>query len=322
MSRPIFDKLRGTWRVIVTAPGGTPRYRRFATEAKAKEFADEARAELASNAVTVHQAIDRYLAHQRAKELAETTVETNEYRLTGLLADYLDLSLAGLHARLAQRIYDARVVAVKTDTHRSELNEAKMWARWCVKRGLLAANPFEDVEPIGKKKHGKAQLTVDEARRLSAYCLERLTDPGAVGALICLGLGLRSSEVCALEPRDLDDNGTVLIVRGTKTDAARRRVVIPEWLQPALAGALPLGLTRFGLGSRVKTLCRQAKVPPVCPHGLRGTHATLATSAGAASEFVAASLGHSSPAVTERHYAQAGGVATGKAERVALRLVK
>ena len=53
-----------------------------------------------------------------------------------------------------------------------------------------------------------------------------------------------------------------------------------------------------------RRICDQAKVPRVCPHGLRGTHATLAESAGITSHVVAAALGHTSDQVTHRHYTE------------------
>ena len=48
--------------------------------------------------------------------------------------------------------------------------------------------------------------------------------------------------------------------------------------------------------------CLRAGVPRVCPHGLRGTHSTLAEAAGVTSHVVAASLGHVNDQVTGRHY--------------------
>lgn len=54
----------------------------------------------------------------------------------------------------------------------------------------------------------------------------------------------------------------------------------------------------------------------VCPHSLRGLHATLAVESGVVSDMVAASLGHGSFAVTQRHYAQESTVRGARAQRV------
>ena len=63
---------------------------------------------------------------------------------------------------------------------------------------------------------------------------------------------------------------------------------------------------RTWLREAVKRVCKEAKVPRVCPHGLRGTHATLAREAGATGHLVAKQLGHGSVRVTEEHYIEAG----------------
>ena len=55
-------------------------------------------------------------------------------------------------------------------------------------------------------------------------------------------------------------------------------------------------------------LCDQVGAPRICPHSLRGLWATLAVESGQACEAVASALGHSSFAVTAKHYAQSGTV--------------
>lgn len=53
----------------------------------------------------------------------------------------------------------------------------------------------------------------------------------------------------------------------------------------------------------------------MCPHALRGGWADIAYSAGELSHRVAAALGHSSPTITERHYAAPAVVADAKQAR-------
>ena len=69
--------------------------------------------------------------------------------------------------------------------------------------------------------------------------------------------------------------------------------------------------------SKLRLFCRRAQVPQVCPHSLRGLHASLALQAGATGEMVAQALGHGSFQVTARHYATAESVAGSRAARVA-----
>lgn len=322
---PYFDERRGHWKLVYQTPSGERFYPTYRSPKRAEKALKEKREELELGDFTVSQAIDAYLQHQRDKGNREGSVTTTRHRLQALLSPVLDMPVLDLTERRSQRLYDALVASgAKVDTHRNALNQARSWGRWCAKRGYLEANPFADVEGVGRRVAGeesKPQLTTDEARKLVAWCLAN-PGPSATGTLLCLGLGLRASEACALEPRDLDDGGALLIVRGTKSDSARRRLHVPEWLRPVLAGSLPLGYSRYALLDRVKRCCRKAGVTEVGPHALRGTHASLASGAGAASELVAQSLGHASVAVTERHYATEESRASARAERASLKLVK
>jgi integrase len=137
--------------------------------------------------------------------------------------------------------------------------------------------------------------------------------------------GLRPGEVMGLKVRDCDDGASVLWVEAGKTDAARRAVEVATELRPFLIRITadrpaldPLFAYEAGrrresqdhgksrtdaLLRRLRHLCvDEAKVPEVVPHSLRGLHATLASGFGATSHAVAAALGHTSFAVTARHY--------------------
>lgn len=58
----------------------------------------------------------------------------------------------------------------------------------------------------------------------------------------------------------------------------------------------------------------------LCPHALRGGWADIAYGAGELSHRIAAALGHSSPTITERHYAAPAVVADAKQARILERL--
>ena len=66
----------------------------------------------------------------------------------------------------------------------------------------------------------------------------------------------------------------------------------------------------------VRNVCKEARVPVVCPHGPRGTLATLATDLGVAQREVARALRHGDDGETaKRHYIDQGArrAATAKA---------
>jgi integrase len=66
----------------------------------------------------------------------------------------------------------------------------------------------------------------------------------------------------------------------------------------------------------VGDICHAAGIPRVCPHSLRGLWATLGVQSGAVLHAVAASLGHGSFSMTERHYAQPEAVSGAKTARM------
>jgi len=121
----------------------------------------------------------------------------------------------------------------------------------------------------------------------------------------------------------------LLWIPSSKTLAGRRRLEVPDSLQPhlrALTEAKLPGARLFGQHWRdwprkqVLRICALAKVPMVCAHSMRGLHSTLAIEAGSTAHVVAASLGHESITVTERSYIAPGTTQQADSRRV-LRLL-
>jgi integrase len=145
------------------------------------------------------------------------------------------------------------------------------------------------------------------------------TEDGAVAALMALLMGMRVSEISDRIVRNLDDDGRLLWITDAKTQAGIRRLQVPQQLQPLLrriaANKQPTdrlfgpNVHRHMVLRHVRRICKAAGVPVIPPHGLRGTHASLAMTAGATGDLVAAALGHESFTTTERHYARADAIA-------------
>lgn len=190
------------------------------------------------------------------------------------------------------------------------------------------------MKPVGKVNAGKPQLRIEEARRFTTAAIEYFDEtqrPLAIGALLALTMGLRTSEVLDRVVRDLDDGARYLWIDAGKTANARRHLEVPELVQPYLlrlaAGKRPeeylFGESEHGgrrypqkMWEMVRRLCLRAAVPVICTHSLRGLWATLAVQSGSASHVVAANLGHHSFQVTERHYAQGSVVKNAATARV------
>lgn len=278
---------------------------------------------------------------QTGKCLDQTAVEQRS-RLLVFLGNTLEQDVSALTPRRAAALYQ-RATEMPTEktgqplsaaSHRNYLALAKAFMNWAVKKGYVTENPFKNVQPIGKVNVGKKQLRIDEARRFTQTALRLYQDNEdilAVAAMVALMMGMRASEVLNRVVRDVDDGGRILWIDSGKTHNARRHLKVPDVLQPCLlkltANKGPeeflFGTGRTGkprkrqlLNGAVARICKQADVPVVCPHSLRGLYATLAVESGAVSDAVAASLGHGSFAMTERHYAQHAAVSGARTARV------
>jgi integrase len=322
-----------------------PRQRRkrgFSTKGAAAEFLARKRIELADRPpepgeppppeITVREAFNAYEEHLTEKGNKERSIKTTMHRLRAFFtADTMPLSM--LTPKACAGTYAALRTASAVDTHRNTLAETKSFLRWCWKaRRWIKANPLEEVEGTGKRRHGKAQLRIDEARTWMRKAVEFADagEAGAVAAMTTLLLGMRAGEVVDRVVRDLDDDGHLLWIPASKTDAGRRTLRVPPMLRPyllRLAANRPAAALLFGQHWRdwprewVQKICRAAKVPEVTAHGMRGLHSTLAMEAGVTGAVVAASLGHESVTTTVTSYAKPEAVAAAQQDR-ALRVLE
>jgi len=318
------------WRLIVKGPSGQ-RAISFATRDEAERAREELRGK--PKGPTVGEAVELHLRHMKEKGLKPCSIVSARFRLESFfglkeLGSAEGGELAALTPERCAALYTALTGKVKVDTHRNSLAVAKTFGKWCVKQGWIASNPLASVEPVGRRRRGKEQLRVDEARAFLACCQRHAAqgDAGAVASMMALLLGLRASEIAERVVRDLDDGGRLLWIPSAKTERGKRTLEVPEALQPHLKRLaegkkpgdrlLPMA-NRFWVRSHVQRMCRLAGVPVVTAHSMRGLHATLATEWGSTGRVVAAALGHTSfDVVTRRHYLQPGTV-----ERAALRRV-
>lgn len=330
----------GKFRLVVFMPDRRSLWCQSRQEADAlKDQIERTIADHASR--TVGDALAEYMAHLRRNGLKESSLSCIEFRLSHFLPQ--DRSLGSISPDVAATLYSdetSRVTKfgrpVAACTHRMLLRQTKAFFRWAVdERRYLSANPFDKVKPVGRVNTGKAQLTIDEARKLNAWLIQRAEsgDEGATAVLTQLVLGLRSSEVLGRRVRDLDDGGRALCIPGGKTKNARRSLEIESeplrvLLQRQTVGKRPEDLL-FGAGKplhndylwdRLQRYCVLAGVPKVCPHSLRGLHSTIAMERGATSGVVAAALGHGSFAITARHYVNPETLANAKARKVSAAL--
>jgi hypothetical protein len=208
------------------------------------------------------------------------SVEDTLYRLGAFFPDG-EVLLRDLSTRTCCGYYESLRTrksrlgkSFSADSHRNILAEARSFLRWCsTKRRWISRNPLEEVEGVGRRKHGKAQLRVDEARRWVATAVDLADggEEGAVAALLALVMGMRANEIVSRVARDLDDGGAALDPRledrGGAQEAAsagaapvtssgdrRREALRGEALRPSLEG---LGQEMGETGSARPQGCRR-----------------------------------------------------------------
>src|SRR5690606_111415 len=194
---------RNAWRVVVVTPSGRST-QSCSTREEALALIATLRAK--AGARTVEQVISSYVQYLTVKGNRPRSVETTEQRLRALTAGVATLPIQELTARRAGQLYRSYAQGRSPDTHRNTLGQARTWGKWVKRRGWSKVNPWEEVEPFGRRSAGKPQLMPDEARRFAAVALDRARegDGGALAVLLALCLGLRASEVVGLTRREVN----------------------------------------------------------------------------------------------------------------------
>lgn len=340
------------YRVVYLDAAGGRSVESFAGEG-ASEQAEKRAAYLRSliQGRSVSDALDEYLADCKDRGLRARSLETTTIRLRSLLGINEKKGLNGgalseLRPAVAAKLFETwrAKPGRSVDYVRGTVGQARTWAKWCIEeRGWIKVDPFAGLQPKGRRKRGKPQHTIDEARKFYAFLLAVAAQPidaaamkrrrwdhavsrrqGAVAVLTAQLLGPRATEVIDRQCRELDDGGRILWITDSKTEAGKRRLMVPDELQPLLrelVAARPgdalifSGRRRRWLLRQCKALCEECGVPVVTPQGLRGGHASLATEAGTSPLEVSRALGHAGTAVTERHYTTPDAKAAGRQER-------
>ena len=322
---------RDKWRLIVVE-NGQKENQIYATKEEALRVQRRLVKTLLPQTRTIESAVNDWMADRKqAGNCKDLTAESQAMRVRFMLRDHLPGEITRINAKKAELIYEKHRTRpskkgppLAAATHIFDLKCTKNFFLWCVSRRYIVSSPFAEIRPIGKKRTGKPQLRIEEAKRFTdagLHYFETTKNPLGVAALVAITMGPRASEVLNRSVRDLDNGGKILVIDSGKNERAKRRLDVPLFLQPILAqlaqGREPLaklfGLNENGVPWRrqslyrvVHEICKKAKVPLVCTHSLRGFWATTSVQIGTPSQAVAATLGHGSFAITERHYAAPG----------------
>lgn len=277
--------------------------------------------------LAMREAVDRFARHQtsvagrsthtvRAYVADVVSLLDHAVRMGHTTPSGLDLSvlrswLARLRSSGAARTSLARRAAA-----------ARTFSTWAHRAGLLATDVAAGLASPRPHRPLPGVLRTDQAAALVEAAGRPDDDPVLLRDRAVLELlyasGVRVSELCGLDLRDVDRGRRVLRVLGK---GARERAVpygapadraLDDWLRrgrPRLAGpdsgeALLLGARGGRLHPTVvrrlvARYARAAGVPTISPHGLRHSAATHLLAGGADLRSVQELLGHSSLASTQ-----------------------
>lgn len=330
----------GGWRFITCGADGTKtKSQVFPTKARALQARLEHQKVIDGVVdVTVDQALEEYTAYLRDDGWETGPIQDMIWSLRKLLPDGAEMLEALTPKRCLQLYEDLRTrITPKSaeacakaggvpghepgsagclckryapDSQRNCLARGRMLLKWAAKKGFVKENHFAAIEGVGRRKKRKAdQLRVDEARRwldAAHHLISTKGEEGAVAAMIAMTTGLRVTNIVELVARDIDDEGTRIVLDEAKTEASEGSHDIPDELQPYLR-ALKEGKSpeaslwsaphwRDWVRKWVARICVAAGVKRITAHGARRTFMSAAYVGGEQEvrSKVAAAGGHTS----------------------------
>jgi integrase len=319
----------GKWRARYTGPDGKRRSSTFGTKTDARAWLATAQADLVRRQWRAPEAGKRtvgafaadYLARPDLREGTRDIYATT-WRLH--LADtWADVPVADVSAARVRQWHEAAQASVKPTALAHAYRLLRSLLNVAVRDEVLATNPCRlRSASTPKPARPSRSLTVDEVRALAAAVPARY---GCMVLVLAFG-GLRFGEATALRRCDVAADGTTVrversarnvggqwIVGPPKSEAGRRTVALPGSVAAALVehlatyvpardDALVFGtstgnfLARSSWSQTWGRAVKACDLPPVRPHELRHTGATLAAHAGATTAELMGRLGHASPA--------------------------
>ena len=238
----------------------------------------------------------------------------------------------------------ARVSPSQAKQTRTMLN---MLFAHALRHDAIARNPVDGTSQLRRTKGTPQALTIDQIAAIRKAAAQWRSEPGLPGPKpdgqvrdiieVLLGTAMRSGEVLALRPCDIEDlptgmiagvNGTVVQRKGTgperqprpKTDASIRRIPVPEFA----AAVLRRRMDAMPPDARTRTIFACRSGGPLSPYNVRRTFREFIALAGLVdtgislrwyrrtgatviargigTDAAAAFLGHTSTAITEGHY--------------------
>lgn len=303
------QKDNGKWLVQVMVDGQRTG-KEFDTEQEALYWAagiktKAVKSEKPKKVTTLSTAFDKYI-DQRSNILSPVTLK----------------SYKNIRDNYFQDIMDLPVSAISKDTVQAEINKLAPHKSYKTIKNAVALllSVTQDYNPINAKRLTFPQKEDKEHGFLEAPDIARLIDAVRgdrieIPVLLALWLGLRRSEICALEWSDFDfEKKTVSITKAlvpneenkyvvknrTKTAKSKRTLNVPDYVINRLQATQSDRVGRIttmnpnDIYNHLKVVCDNHGIPFVGIHGLRHTNASVMLSIGITAKMAMARGGWSS----------------------------
>jgi integrase/recombinase XerD len=272
--------------------------------------------------ITTKDAVTKFLADARARQLREGTVELYEQTLLNQFVVWCEKeSVSDLRHVSVEKIREYRETwkcAAVTAARR--VDRLRTFFGFCMDAGWIEKNPAKALKPPRAQSGPKMPFTEDELAAIYEAC-DVMVTRGTYGnenrarvkafVYILRYTGLRISDAARLDESRVRDGRVFLRTEKTETLVW---VPIPKFVIDALAEVPRVGPYYFQTGNAkaktvrggwdrtLRTILTLAGVKHGSAHVFRHTLATDLLSKGVAVETVAAILGNS-PAIILKHYA-------------------
>lgn len=305
----------GNWRVnlyIGTDPDGKKRYKSFTAATKkeaeyqAAEYNLKRKEKAKPQAMTVGEAIDRYIDSKTAI-LSPSTIHGYRSIRKSTLQDIMDIKLDRLTQEDVTKAvnHDAKSKSPKTvsNAHGLLVSAVKEYAPELRLNTRLPAKVKPDIQI---PTHEELQDLLDKAKAKDKelYC----------AMILAAYMGLRRSEICALQASDVDGNRITInkalvidqnekwIVKAPKSYSGKRVLEAPA---PVLAAINELGVTDGRLIRCVPATISDKfhDLSPCCRfHDLRHYYASVMLALGIPDKYAMERMGHATPDMLKRVY--------------------
>lgn len=290
-------------RMSITAP---TEKECVAKAAAVKAGLEEAKDRERSGAITVGEAIDRYIESKDAV-LSPATVAGYRRIRVNALQELMGVGVRSVDQQMVQRAVNAMSRSKGPKTVRNA-------------HGLLAAalavyRPDLTLRTVmpQRVRYDAAIPSREDVTAIMGAC-RRTEDELPI--LLAIWLGLRMSEVLGLRWEDIDMERGIVHIRhalvdegekGTKTYSSQRDLPLPAYIRDLLEAAPRRGdhvvpLTRRALYARFQRVCREAGVQHYRFHDLRHINASVMLALGVPDRYARERMGHATDTMLKTVY--------------------